>query len=90
MDDIAQRVESFPKRDPAAPFEHRQCRRLLNIAGTEARQHRGEIDFLLMPSGPAPRLLQLCDQLENWQVSRMESHAQWKTYEPRGTVRLQV
>lgn len=89
-DDRSQWVESFPEKGPAAPCEHRQCRRSLIITGTEAGQQRKEVDSLLLTFDPAPGLFPLFDQPENWRISRIGSHGQRNTREPRGTVRLQV
>lgn len=89
-DNRSQSVESSPERAPAAPCEHRQCRRSLIITGTEAGQQRREVDHLLSTFDPAPGLFLLFDQPENWRLSRIGSHGRWNTCELRGTVRLQV
>ena len=90
VDDYFQRVETIPDRAPANPHEQRKCHRVLLVTETEAGQQRGEAKSSQLTFDFASMSSHRSDPLVIRRVGWMELYSRWKTFEFRGTVRLQI
>ena len=90
VDDYFQRVETITDRAPTTPHEHRKCHRVLLVTETEAGQQRGDAKSSHLTFDFASMSSHRSDPLLIRRVGWMELYSRWKTFEFRGTVRLQI